>query len=399
MSMKKTFAYEKDPYLAELKTEVIETGSEKGKDFVVLRDTVFYPEGGGQPCDRGWINDVTVSSVSQEKGKIRHYVDAPLVRGQALAKLDWPRRYDHMQQHTAQHLLTALAQDRFGWPTNAFHLGGDVSDIELDVSQISAEQLNTLEEAVAAEIRAARRVHTSQVPRNRIERLKIRTRGLPAGHEGPIRLVEIEGIDLNTCGGTHVGSTAEIESLKLLNTESMRGGVRLYFVAGGRVRRRLAEHEARNLDLRSLLGAPERDFAAAAKSRLDQIQQLQHRERMMREELAEAASEALAHRADDLLETHFKSGDPAFLQTLAHKLQVKAHAKAALLTAGVEGDGFFVVVAGDRVVCDVQALGRQVAILLDGKGGGTGRIFQGRVRTLAKRKDALALFQLELERD
>jgi len=397
--MKKTFAYEKDAYLTELKTAVIETGSEKGKDFVVLRDTVFYPEGGGQPGDRGWVDDVTVSSVTQENGKVRHYVDAAVQRGEVLARIDWPRRYDHMQQHTAQHLLTALAQDQFGWPTKAFHLGNDVSDIELGVSQLSAEQLNGLEEAVASEIRAARRVQTKRVSADRLEELKVRTRGLPAGHQGPIRLVEIEGVDLNTCGGTHVRSTAEIESVKLLNTESMRGGIRLYFVAGGRVRRRLAEHEARNVDLRSLLGAPERDFAAAAKLRLDQIQELQHRERIMREELAEAASDALARRPEDLLEAHFKSGDPAFLQSLAHKLQEKSRTKAALLTAGNEGDGFFVVVAGDRVGCDVQALGRQVAILLKGKGGGTGRIFQGRVNTLAKRKDALALFQLELERD
>jgi len=397
--MKKTFAYEKDAYLTELKTEVIETGTEKGKDFVVLRDTIFYPEGGGQPCDRGWINDVTVSLVRQEKGKVRHYVDTSIPRGEAVARLDWPRRYDHMQQHTAQHLLTALAQDRFDWPTKAFHLGNEVSDIELGVSQLSTEQVDALEEAVAVEIRAARRVHTNRVAPDRLEKLNVRTRGLPAGHAGPVRLVEIDGIDLNTCGGTHVRSTAEIEAVKLLNAESMRGGTRLYFVAGGRVRHRLAEHETRNIELRSLLGAPERDFAAAVRSRLDQIQELQHQERMMRDELADAASDALAHRPEDLIEAHFKSGDPAFLQSLAHKLQEKSRTKAALLTAGNEGDGFFVVVAGDRVGCDVQALGRQVAILLNGKGGGTGRIFQGRVRTLAKRKDALALFQLELERD
>jgi len=397
--MKKTFAYEKDAYLSELKTEVIETGTEKGKDFAVLRDTVFYPEGGGQPCDQGWINEVAVSLVRQEKAKVRHYVEAPVPRGEATVKLDWARRYDHMQQHTAQHLLTALAQDRFGWQTKAFHLGNEVSDIELGVSQLSGEQLDFLEEAVAAEIRAARRVRSTRVTPGRLEKLKVRTRGLPAGHQGLIRLVEIEGIDVNTCGGTHVRSTAEIEAVKLLSTESMRGGTRLYFVAGRRVRKRLDEHETRNVDLRSLLGAPERDFAAAAKSRLDQIQELQRRERILRDELAEAASDALAHRPEDLLEAHFKSGDPAFLQSLAHKLQEKSRTKAALLTAGNEGDGFFVVVAGDRVGCDVQALGRQVAILLHGKGGGTGRIFQGRVHTLLKRKDALALFQLELERD
>ena len=274
-----------------------------------------------------------------------------------------------------------------------------MSDIELGVAQLSSDQLETLEEAVAGEIRAARPVRTKRVSEARVEKLNVRTRGLPAGHQGPVRLVEIEGIDLNTCGGTHVRCTSEIETVKLLNTEALRGGIRLYFVAGGRVRHRLAAHEARNVELRSLLGAPENDFATATRSRFDQIQELQHRERLLRDDLAEAAAEALAHRPEDLIEAHFKSGDPAFLQSLAHRLQEKARTKAALLTAGNEGDGFFVVVAGDRVGCDVQALGRQVAILLKGKGGGTGRIFQGRVNTLAKRKDALALFQLELERD
>ncbi|RPI20653.1 MAG: alanyl-tRNA editing protein [Acidobacteria bacterium] len=397
--MKRIFAYEKNAYLTELKTEVVQAGSEKGKHFVVLRDTVFYPEGGGQPCDQGLINDVPVSSVRQENGKVHHYVERPLERGPALAVIDWSRRYDHMQQHTAQHLLTALAQDRFGWSTTAFHLGVEVSDIELDAALLSPADLDSLEEAIASEIRAARKVQTQRISPARLEKMNVRTRGLPAGHQGQVRLVDIEGIDLNTCGGTHVSSTAEIEAVKLLSTECMRGGTRLYFVAGKRVRRRLAEHEARNVELRSLLGAPERDFAAAARLRLEQIQELQHRERAFRDELAEAASEAMAHRPEDILDAHFRSGDPAFLQSLAHRLQEKVRTKAALLTAGSEGEGYFVVVAGDRVSCDVQALGRQVAILLKGKGGGTGRIFQGRVNTLAKRKDALALFQLELERD
>jgi alanyl-tRNA synthetase len=120
---------------------------------------------------------------------------------------------------------------------------------------------------------------------------------------------------------------------------------------------------------------------------------------LLQEDLADYASEALARRNEEIVDAHFKSGDPAFLQALGHKLHEKARTKAALLTAGVEGNGFFVVVAGDAVGCDVQTLGRQVAILLQGKGGGTGRMFQGRVNTLLKRKDALALFQLELERD
>ena len=110
-------------------------------------------------------------------------------------ELDWARRFDHMQQHTAQHLLTAVAADRFGWPTTAFHLGEHVSDVELDVAAIDEEQLRSLENAVAAEVRAARPVTARRVSRDEYERTDVRSRGLPAGHAGDVRLVEIDGVD------------------------------------------------------------------------------------------------------------------------------------------------------------------------------------------------------------
>jgi alanyl-tRNA synthetase len=397
--MTRIAAYQRDPYLCELETEVVEVGNHEGRFFALLADTIFYPEGGGQPSDRGRVGSVAVAEVRHEDGELRHYLESPVSCGPVSLVLDWARRFDHMQQHTAQHLLTALAQDRFGWATTAFHLGQQTSDIELDAARLAADQLEALEEATAAEIRAARKVSVRRVQPHRLDQLKVRTRGLPAGHRGPVRLVEIEEVDVNTCGGTHVRSTAELESVKLLDTESMRGGTRLYFVAGGRLRRRLAGHEARAGEMRTLLGASDDELVDALKARIDNVQQSQHREKLMREELIEAATEALAHRPGELVEAHFKSGDPAFLQSLARRFHDMAHDKAALLTAGAEGDCFFVVVAGSHVIRDVQALGRQVAILLNGRGGGSGRIFQGKAPSLAKRRDALNLFMLELERD
>lgn len=397
--MKKTPSYEKEPYLCELETKISAVGTENGLPFADLDDSVLYPEGGGQPGDRGWIGSVAVIDVKRHDGAMRHYLEAPVEPGACKVVLDWPRRFDHMQQHTAQHLLTAIAEDRFGWRTTAFHLGESVSDVELDVPTLEASELADLEEAVAAEIRAARHVGTRRVALQEFEKLNVRTRGLPAGHKGTIRLVEIEEVDLNTCGGTHVRSTAELETLKIISTEPMRGGTRVHFIAGTRVRRRLGEEIQRSSELRALLGVPDADLPAAVQSRLEQVQELIHREKSLREELIEMSAEALSHRPGDLVNLHLKTAEPGFLQQLARQFTHRAPGKAALLTGGTDSDGFFVVVAGDQVNCDVQSLGRQVAMLLHGRGGGTGKLFQGRATRLFKRKEALALFQLELDRD
>ena len=188
---------------------------------------------------------------------MRHYLAAPLAPGPVTVRLDWARRFDHMQQHTGQHVLTAVAQERFGWETTAFHLGPERCDIELATGNILQAELDRLEEAVAEVIRAARLVTPGRVSMEAYRTMKVRSRGLPEGHTGDVRLVEIAGLDLNTCGGTHVRNTAELECLKLLGTEALRGGTRLFFVVGARARQRMEAQERRNAALRTLLGAPD----------------------------------------------------------------------------------------------------------------------------------------------
>ena len=388
--MRRAFSYEFDPYRRDLATAVIDTGVEGERPFAVLEDTILYPEGGGQPADRGVLGDVAVLDVQRREGLIRHYLERPLAAGPVSVRLDWHRRFVHMQQHTAQHLLTAVADDRFGWPTTAFHLGADVCDIELGVAAPAAAQLELLEETVADEIRAARPVRAQRVPPGELGRLAVRTRGLPEGFTGDVRLVEIQGVDLNTCGGTHVRSTAEIEAVKLLGTEPMRGGTRLHFVAGERVRRRLAAHEASNAALRGLLGAPDNELVPVAAAKLEQLHAAEKRLRAAEEELAGALAEALASRPGVLVEAHFEGKDAAFLQRLARQLVALAPGKLALLTATAGARSFFVMAAGESVALDVSALGREVAALLGGRGGGSGHLFQGKAGSLAGRPQVLA---------
>lgn len=385
-------AYERDPYLTEITTTVLRRGEDGGRHWAVLADTVLYPAGGGQPADHGSIANVAVVDVQRVEGEIRHFTPSTVSEGEVLVRLDWARRYDHMQQHTAQHLLTALAADRFGWPTTAFHLGEEVSDVELDAPRLEAARLRELEDAVAVEVRAARPVTVDILTAEAYAAAEgVRSRGLREDHAGDVRLVSIAGIDRNTCGGTHVRSTAELEAVMLLGTEAMRGGTRVFFVAGGRARRRMAAHEGHNAELRALLGAPDAELAAVLAARLEAEKGLEKRLRAGEEELAELTARLLSAEPAALVEAHFAERGVPFLQLVGQRLRAHAPDKGAFLTAAGEGGAVFLLLALPAIADTLPKVGAEVAALLGGRGGGARGTFQGKAASLERRAEALAL--------
>ncbi len=396
-AMHRIWAYERDPYQRVLDTHIVAGGQEEDRAFVLLEDTIFYPGGGGQPSDVGSVNEVEIGEVRRAGTELRHYVGGATKPGPARLELDWGRRFDHMQQHTAQHLLTATALDGYGWQTTAFHLGAQRCDIELATSDVRIEDLETLEEAAVAAIRASRAVTSRRVAPEEYARLDVRSRGLPAGYHGDVRLVEIEGLDLNTCGGTHVASTAELESLKLLACEPMRGGTRLFWLAGGRVRRLLAANESRNARLRGLFECGDEDLVGVASSRVARLGQSQRRVRELEERLAGAAAETLVQRSERVLEAHFDGLGADYLREVARRVTNKAPGRVAFLTATADEDKFFLVAAGEHCSVDVQSIGRRVAELLAGRGGGSKGMFQGRAGSLESRGEVVKLLERHLE--
>lgn len=384
-------AYERHPDLRFLSTSIIAVGADGARPYVLLADTILYPEGGGQPADRGTVNGVSVLDVQKGEDGVRHVLASALAPGPAEVALDWGRRFDHMQQHTAQHLLSALAADRFGWATTSFHLQPEVCDIELAAEALSAVDLEALEAAVAAEIRAARPVSARRVSVEEYEATPgVRSRGLPAGHVGDVRLVEISGLDLATCGGTHLSSTAEIEALKLLGTEKLRGGVRLFWLAGERVRRRLAAHEARNAALRSILGGADAEFPDLVATKLARLKDALRRERDLADRLADAMADALLARPEPVVEAHFEDLDATFLARVGRRFAAGAGPRLAFLTATGPKGGAFLLAKTSSCPTDLKALGPEIANLLGGKGGGAGQTFQGQAPSLANRAAALA---------
>ena len=382
-------AYQRDSFLGVLETEVTEVGRDGGRIFAVTADTVFYPEGGGQPADHGTMGEVAVVDVQKADGVVRHFLDGELPLGPIHQVLDWGRRFDHMQQHTGQHLLTAVALGRFGWKTTAFHLGPTVSDIELDSGSLGDDDLRRLEDAVAQEIRASRPVTVRRAQIDEMEALGVRSRLLPEGLSGEIRLVEIEGLDLNTCGGTHLRSTAEIGTMALIGTETMRGGTRLFFVAGDRVRRRLAEHEARNVKLRTLMGAADDDLPELVELRLGREKDLGRECRQLQAELARAEAARLAASDEAVVVGHWDDRDLPFLQEIGKALVALTPDRVALLTAGSGCEGAFLLVASETSGLDLGVAGPEICGILDGRGGGRAPFYQGKAAAIGRRGDAV----------
>ena len=230
--------YYTDSYLREFQARVVERSAD-GRT-VYLDRTLFYPASGGQPFDVGTIAGVAVVEVVDEEERVAHRLAAPLAAGEVAGEIDWTRRFDHMQQHSGQHLLSAVFEELFGLHTVSFHLGAESATIDLEGGPVEARTV------MEAERRANQAVSENRAIDVRFEDASA-AQGLrkASQREGALRIVSIDGLDRSACGGTHVRTTGEIGPILLRKTEKIRQSVRVEFVCGGRaVRRARADFEA-----------------------------------------------------------------------------------------------------------------------------------------------------------
>ena len=228
--------YYTDAYLQEFDARVVRVGTHRGRTSVVLDRTAFYPTSGGQPFDTGLLDRSirVVDVIDDDAGDVVHVVDTPadaLYLGRTVhGNIDWPRRFDHMQQHTGQHVLSAAIERLFSVRTLSFHLGAEASTIDVS-RELSREEL------VAAEVDANRAVWENRPVAIRFvdaeEAATLPLRKDPV-RGGTLRLVDVESFDLSACGGTHVARTGGIGVIAIGATERFKGGQRVEFFCGGR---------------------------------------------------------------------------------------------------------------------------------------------------------------------
>lgn len=229
--------YYTDSYLRDFEATVIERTNEGRR--IYLDRTAFYPTSGGQAHDTGRLGGIEVTEVVDEGERIAHLLAEPLGEQQVAGWIDWPRRFDHMQQHTGQHLLSAVVAELVGHTTVAVHLGKETSTIDLDAAQLTPQQLVQIEtraNQVITENRSVEVTFEHSAEATGLRKMSER--------EGSLRIVTIRDLDRSACGGTHVRATGEIGSILLRRVERVRRAVRLEFVCGSRaVRTARTDHE------------------------------------------------------------------------------------------------------------------------------------------------------------
>lgn len=398
--------YHQDPLLLEFRatvTDVREFARRDGRQIwqVALDRTAFYPTSGGQPYDVGTLKArarsgaellAAIEEVSEdEQGEIWHSTEKPLLAGtQIEAQIDGARRRDHMQQHSGQHLLSAILAEDFGVLTVSFHLGQEDTTIDLALESKEAqlaivERLPAIEQRVNAAIARNLPVHVHTVASDAAQAMLAegKLRKLPP-IEGEVRIVEIAGLDLNACGGTHVSALGEIGVVLLRETERVRKSLRLHFLCGMRaVSAARADWEGLRVAASAL--SVRRDGVAEVVQRLlPEMRSLSKERSRLREELAESHAVQLAveeHIVDGLrlVCRTYTDRDPEYLRLLATRLLEAVPRTAAVLASTGHDPAAVIVAANVDVPGGCDGLLKQVLSRFHLGGGGTAELAQAQV--------------------
>lgn len=270
----------RDEYAREFDAEVISCQKGKKGYEVVLSDTAFYPEGGGQPADRGTLGQVNVLDVKRRNGEILHITDAPLEPGMTVhGVLDWERRFDHMQQHSGEHILSGMVHAQFGYDNVGFHMNDEVVTVDFN-GPITWEEAMELEDKVNAYIwtdAESRELYPSE------EELKAMDYRSKIELKGKVRLVEYPGADLCACCGTHVAHTGEIGLMKILSVSRHKDGVRMEMLFGGRAMKDYDRKHLLNTEFSCKLSAKPYETGEALQRVLDEMNAMKFRMQAMNE--------------------------------------------------------------------------------------------------------------------
>jgi alanyl-tRNA synthetase len=251
---------------------------------VYLDRTAFYPTSGGQPHDHGTLGGVPVIDVMDEEDRVAHVLAQAVpatVESMVEGRVDWVRRFDHMQQHTGQHLLSAVIEDLYGMPTLSFHLGQEISTIDISAASLSAAQMDAIERRANEVICENRRVTVTFEDASRAEGLR-----KPSERDGMLRVVTIEELDRSACGGTHVEATGMIGAILLRKTDKIRGNVRLEFLCGARATLRARRDFDALSEIARVLSAPLDQAPALVAGLSARVQELEKVRRRLAMELA-----------------------------------------------------------------------------------------------------------------
>ena len=363
--------YYADSHLKEFSATVTGCTEAKGGWAVTLDATAFYPTGGGQNCDLGTLGGVNVLDVKEQGEEIIHLCDAPLEIGSTVeGAIDWERRFDHMQQHSGEHLVMGQVYQKFGYHNVGFHMGTGIVTIDLD-GPVTWDELLEIERKVNRIIWENRPVKTWYPSPEELPSVNYRSKkALP----WPVRIVEFSGADVCACCGTHVKFTGEIGMVKFVSCIKFKEGVRIEMASGKRAMELFQNIFEQNRQVSQTFSAKILETGAAARKFNELLNQEKYRATGLQRKMFAVIAAGYAGKAQAV---HFEEGlNPGQVRELADAIAEKA--ETAIVYSGTDETGYSICIISKSA--DTRELGKAVNAQLNGRGGGKPGAFQGSIR-------------------
>ena len=366
--------YYSEPYRRNFDATVVAVDTVDGKLHATLDQTAFYPTSGGQPFDTGTLGGAAVSDViDRDDGTIVHVVAGPLQPGSVVAgEIDWARRFDHMQQHTGQHVLSAAFDRLFGVRTESFHMGQLSSTIDL-AREVSAAEIAKAEEDANRVVWEDRPVAIRFATAEEAAAMPLRKE---SGRIGSLRLIDVQDYDLSACGGTHVERTGAIGVIAIGGWEKFRGGSRVEFLCGNRALQRFRLWRDALSAMQKHLSVPPVEMAASLERMQDEAKGLQRTIRGFQEKLASHEAAALLAKGSPVIVEALEGWDAQGLKAIA-AAATAARPDAIVVLFTTTTPALTVVARGANAAVDAGAVLKQLTAKFGGKGGGKPDLAQG----------------------
>ena len=367
--------YYTDSYLTKFDATVLAVEPHGDRLAVILDRSAFYPTSGGQPHDTGTLGGLPVTEVIEDdEDRVLHVVSGPIT-GVVTGGIDWPRRFDHMQQHTGQHILSQAFLQALGAQTRAVHLGAELSTLDLDLADLPGAAAGQVEDLANRIVFEDRPVQIREVDESELPGLGLRR---PAKKRGRIRVVDVEEFDRSACGGTHVRRTGEIGTVKLRRWERFKGGVRVEFLCGWRALRDSRWKNALVGDLAAKLSVKDQEVAQAIERLAAQVRERDRTLAGLRDQLIELEAQ---RRLGDLPGTPRIVADvlTGWSAEMTSALAGRLAAAGSTIAAFGTSDGRVVIARSPDLELDVAGVLRRAVEPLGGRGGGRPTFAQGAV--------------------
>ncbi|NOX38272.1 MAG: hypothetical protein GXO78_12140 [Calditrichaeota bacterium] len=391
--------YYKNAYQQEFDAQIIDSFEKNGWVYVGLSATLFYPGGGGQPKDRGWIQDQPVLDVYEQNGIIYHALKAFPDKEPVQGRIDFDWRWDAMQQHTGQHILSAAFLQIASLPTVSVHFGEETTAIELDASAIPESVIQDVESLANRIVGQNRKVEARWVSHEAVDQLPLRRK---PPRMDRLRVVEIENFDMTPCGGTHVRTTGEVGWIKYTGSEKIRGRWRLHWKIGQRAVRDYQQKIELVKHLSNLLTCAEETLPLQVQRLKEQIKRTTRQMRQLQKDLLTLTLENIERQGMPLGEYRILATvvdwDREFTKALAEQLIQQPDLIVLLICASDERLYWFAG-SGENVSVDIWPILSPCLPLIEGKGGGRDRFYQGGGRRTPALSDFLNQFVQRLKEE